>query len=100
MALVDDVVTLTGTTTAKADIYLKHSKQVIMNTLYPYGYPDGTEMPTKYESLQVRIAVYMVNKEGAEGESAHSEGGTSRTYEDSGIPKTMLAEIVPMVKAL
>lgn len=103
MALVDDindVVTLSETTQAKAEIYLKHSQQVIMNTLYPYGAPEGAVIPEKYKSLQVRIAVYMANKEGAEGESAHSEGGISRTYEDSGVPKSMLAEIVPMVKSL
>jgi hypothetical protein len=100
MALVDDVITITGTTEAKARIYLDHSLNIIMNTLYPFGYDDTVTMPKKYESLQVRIACFLVNKEGAEGETTHNEGGVSRGYDGSGVPKSLLNEITPMVKAL
>lgn len=102
MALVDDVMTLTDgkTTEAKATIYLNQAKSAIMNHLYPYGTDDDTEMPSRYENLQLRIAVYLIDKEGAEGETTHSEGGVSRGYSDADIPKSMLSEIVPMVKVL
>ena len=46
---------------------------------------------------QVEIAVYLMNKRGAEGESAHSENGVSRTYENGDVPASMLRGIVPMV---
>ena len=38
-------------------------------------------VPTMLEGLQVDIAVSMYSKRGAEGESSHSEGGVSMTYE-------------------
>lgn len=39
-------------------------------------------IPTELEYAQVDLAVAMYSKRGAEGESSHSEGGVSVTYED------------------
>lgn len=49
---------------------------------------------------QVEIAAYMLNKRGAEGETAHSENGVSRSYEDGDIPATLLRRITPMAGVL
>ena len=35
---------------------------------------------------QIEIAVYLYNKQGAEGQTAHSENGISRTYESADVP--------------
>lgn len=79
--------------------YLLLAKNVILQRAYPYG--DGTEeVPTKYQSTQVEIAAYMLNKRGAEGEVTHSENGVSRTYEDGDIPPTLLRRITPMAGVL
>ena len=43
----------------------------------------------------MEIAAYLVNQRGAEGETAHSENGISRSYEDGDVPPTLLREIVP-----
>lgn len=75
-----------------ANIYLEAAKQAVINLAFPFG--DGSEvMPEKYEYEQIEIAVYMLNKRGAEGETAHTEGGTSRTFETADIPISLRSRI-------
>ena len=81
--------------------YLDLAKAAILNAAYPYGVPSGvTDVPVQYEQLQLEIAAYKLNKRGAEGETAHSENGVSRYYEDADIPKSMLLQIVPLAGVL
>jgi hypothetical protein len=47
--------------------------------------------------LQVRVAVYLYNKIGAEGQISHSENGISRGYEPGDIPESLLKEVTPLV---
>lgn len=76
--------------------YLTLAKGVVISKAYPYG--KGTEeVPAPYHTTQVEIAAYLLNKRGAEGETAHSENGVSRSYEDGDIPPTLLRRIIPMV---
>lgn len=74
--------------------YLKIAGQKIINRAYPY---DDTvmEVPRRYGILQCEIATYLLNKRGADGETAHSENGISRTYENADVPDSMLADVVP-----
>ncbi len=76
--------------------YLTLAKSVVISRAFPYG--DGTEdVPIRCDVTHVEIAAFMLNKRGAEGETAHSENGVSRTYEDGDIPATLLRRIVPLV---
>lgn len=75
--------------------YLKIAGNKICRKAYPFD-PTVTEVPEQYSLLQVEIAVYLLNKRGADGESAHSENGISRTYENGDVPPSMLRQIVPM----
>lgn len=75
--------------------YLLIAKSKIINRLYPYGTDDITDIPVRYRALQAEIAAYMLNKRGAEGETAHRENGINRTYDDADIPKGLLSQIVP-----
>lgn len=79
--------------------YLLLAKNVVVTKAYPYG-TGAEEVPTPYHTVQVEIAAYMLNKRGAEGETAHSENGVSRSYEDGDIPPTLLRRITPMVGVL
>lgn len=73
--------------------FLDSAKAEIMARRYPYGdYPAGLDI--RYGDLQLRIAIVMYNKQGAEGQKSHSENGVSRSYEDYDF---LLAEVVPMV---
>jgi hypothetical protein len=75
--------------------YLALAKGVVVSKAYPFG--TGTEeVPAQYHTTQVEIAAYMLGKRGAEGETAHSENGVSRSYEDGDIPPTLLRRITPM----
>lgn len=80
-------------------VYLKLAGSKICRRAYPFD-PTVTEVPEQYSLLQVEIAVYLLNKRGAEGEAAHSENGISRTYENGDVPPSMLRQIVPMCGVL
>jgi hypothetical protein len=41
-----------------------------------------SELPASLESVQRQLAVIRYNKQGAEGQTSHSEGGISRSFED------------------
>ena len=74
--------------------FLENAKLAILNRLYPYD-DTKTDIPERYKYLQMQIAIYLINKVGAEGESNHTEGGISRTYGSSGLPESYLREIIP-----
>ena len=59
---------------------LLDAEAMILNKMYPFGYPDGAIIPTRYERLQLSLAVELYNQRGAEGQSSHIENGTSRTW--------------------
>lgn len=40
------------------------------------------KLPASLESIQRQIAVIQYNKQGIEGQTSHSEGGISRSFED------------------
>ena len=79
--------------------YLTIAGQKIINRAYPY---DDTveEVPRRYGYLQCDIAAYLLNKRGAEGETAHSENGINRSYASADVPEAMLSEVVPHVEVL
>ena len=79
--------------------YLDIAGGKIMNRAYPYG-TEETEVPARYEFLQCEIAAYLLNKRGAEGQTAHSENGISRTYESADVPESLLGAVTPMVGVL
>ena len=57
-----------------------------------------TEVPPQYDSVHLEIAAYMLNKRGAEGQTAHAENGVSRTYENADVPEALLAAITPYAR--
>lgn len=80
--------------------YLTQAGDVILNRMYPYldemAYADLT-VPKRYEMKQIRLAAYMLNKRGAEGEVQHIENGIHRNYKNADVPEEMLRDIMPMV---
>ena len=74
--------------------YLTIAGQKILNRAYPYD-DTITEVPRRYSYIQCEIAAYLLNKRGAEGETAHSENGISRTYENADVPDSMLRDVIP-----
>ena len=76
--------------------YLTIAGRKIINRAYPYD-DTVTDVPRRYGYLQCEIACYLLNKRGAEGQTAHSENGVNRSYESADVPESMLGEVIPHV---
>ena len=68
------------------------AEAMILNRMYPFGYPDGSLVPARYEQLQIMLAVELYSKRGAEGQLSHSENGISRSWAES---SPLLKRIMP-----
>lgn len=66
---------------------------MILNRMYPFGYESGTVVPERYERLQIKLAVELYSQRGAEGQTSHSENGTSRSWPET---NRILKQILPM----
>lgn len=80
--------------------YLDQAKEMIVTRMFPYATEEEIEyatVPKRFEYKQVRIALYLLNKRGAEGETLHNENGISRRYRNGDLPDEMLADVLPCV---
>lgn len=57
-------------------------------------------MESRWNELQVQIALFLYNKQGAEGETQHNENGVNRTYENADIPNSLLNDITPLARVV
>ena len=76
--------------------YLAIAGRKIINRAYPYD-DEIMEVPRRYGYLQCEIACYLLNKRGAEGQTAHSENGVNRSYESADVPESLMKEVIPHV---
>lgn len=96
----DMIQTMTGEADTKVlSTFLRLAEGKILERLYPFGYEDR-ELPSRYAGKAVEIAVYMLNKRGAEGQLSHNENGIYRTYQSADVPDAMLKGIVPMCEVV
>ena len=68
------------------------AETMILNKMYPFGYEDGTEIPTRYDRLQVKLAIELYSQRGADGQTQHSENGTSRIWPEA---SRILKQVLP-----
>lgn len=73
---------------------LADAEALILNRMYPFGYPDGTAVPSRYERIQIQLAAELYSKRGAEGQTGHSENGISRTWAEQ---SALLNRVMPHV---
>lgn len=76
------------------DALLADAEALVLNRMYPFGYPDGTVVPARYERIQIQLAVELYSKRGAEGQISHSENGISRTWLEQ---SSLLKRVTPHV---
>ena len=57
------------------------------------AYTGRMTLPGALETALVQLAVVLYNRQGIEGQTAHSEGGVSRSME--GIPQEILRQAAP-----
>lgn len=82
-------------------VYLEIARCQILNRMYPYkeDYED-LAVPDRYAMIQLKVASYLLNKRGAEGEIQHIENGIHRNYGNADVPDAMLKDIVPFAQAI
>ena len=81
-------------TDAVLDGVLADAEALILNRMFPFGYPEGTSVPPRYERIQVQLAVELYSKRGAEGQVNHSENGISRSWAEK---SPLLSRVMPHV---
>lgn len=84
--------------TALIESCLYDAKQAILERRYPYGFDADQILEPQFRSRQIRAAVALYNKVGAEGQTSHSENGVQRVYTADDIPSAILNSISPVAK--
>lgn len=75
---------------------LEQSEGIILNRRYPFGAPEGAKLTAIQEQIQLRVAVELFSKMGAEGQIGHDENGIKRTWEAADVSPSLLRCIVPV----
>lgn len=71
---------------------LHTAEALVLNRMYPFGYDDTVVVPSRYEQIQLQLAVELYSQRGAEGQTGHSENGVSRTWPEQ---SRLLKSIIP-----
>lgn len=83
---------------AFASHYVALAQAAVVAHLFPYtDAATWDDVPEKHHVRTCEIAVYLLNKRGAEGEQGHSENGVSRTYGSATIPSGYFDGMNPYV---
>jgi hypothetical protein len=83
------------------NVLLDDAGEEIINRVFPYNRNGITyQVPEKYYNKQIKIALWMFNKIGAEGQKSHYENGIKREWESSNLPNGLISDIVPFVGAI
>ena len=75
---------------------LEQSEGIILNRRYPFGAPEAVTLSPLHEQIQIRMAVEMFSKMGAEGQLTHTENGVMRTWEAGDISPSLIRKIIPV----
>lgn len=75
---------------------LEQSEWIILNRRYPFGPPEGATLSAMHEQIQLRVAVELFAKMGAEGQTEHAENGISRKWEAGDVSPSLLRTIIPV----
>lgn len=90
---------------AKIDAALFNAALIVLNTMRPFrNGVDATNyvnpiVPGRYLGVQASIAVEILAKEGAQGQTSHSEQGLSRQYSSGDISTRVMTHITPIAES-
>lgn len=78
-------------------VYLPMAEQAVVARLWPF---DETktfdDVPERHHLQTCEIALYLLNRSGAEGETRHVENGTTHEWKSGGIPEDFFRGMTPM----
>lgn len=75
---------------------LEQAEGICLNRRYPFGCPEDASLSPMHEQIQLRVAVEIFSKMGADGQLSHQENGVMRTWEAGDISPSLLRHIVPV----
>ena len=75
---------------------LEQAEGIILNRRYPFGAPNGATLSVFHQQIQIRMAVELFSKMGAEGQTTHDENGIKRTWEAGDVSPSLLRQVVPV----
>ena len=96
---IEKLAVLISPDTASDDLLLhllEQSEGIILNRRYPFGAPEGATLSALHEQIQLRIAVELFSKMGAEGQTQHDENGIKRVWEAGDVSPSLLRLVVPV----
>lgn len=59
---------------------LESAEGMILNKMYPFGYGEDMPMPSRYDRLQIKLAIELFTHRGADGQIQHQENGVMRIW--------------------
>ena len=80
--------------------YIQIAGAVVLSRRHPFGYLEGAKVPSRYENIQIQIALDLYNRRGAEGQIAHTENGISRTWATDHVSSSLLKLITPVCESV
>lgn len=102
--ILEDVLTYLGDEASEVDvpvllILIHRAINKICTKRYPFGYTEEEKAVTieRYRNTIFEATVYYWAKQGADGESSHSENSISRSYESE---DNLYYDVIPRVKIL
>lgn len=85
-------------TDALIAIYLEDAKDAIFKERYPFGVPtDITEVPSKYEVIQCKLAARYFLRQSIEGQTVAIENGIHKHYQ-SPDDADLLKRVIQVIK--
>ena len=82
---------------------IEDATEEVLSRVYPNGFSTAESKKKAHDSVMLnyetkirRIAEYHYDKQGAEGETSHSENGKAVSYENSGTPESYFRGIIPI----
>ena len=87
-----------GATDEVVTVYLTVAGNKMLERLYPYdSEKEGSDIPSRYDTLQCELAARLFLRRGAEGETSHEENGVNRAY-GTVDDEDILCRLTPFVK--
>lgn len=74
---------------------LEDAKMIFFSLRYPYAKKLPEDVEPRYKDWQLRCALDMYNRLGAEGQLTHNENGINRSYGAEWVSNQLLREITP-----
>ena len=76
-------------------VLIEQAEGIVLNKRYPFGVPAGATVEARHEHIQIKIALELFSKMGAEGQIKHQENGIARDYEAADVSPSLLRHITP-----